>query len=222
MLHETAADNWLSLKEAAALLSIHPATLRRWADKDAIPYMLTPGGHRRFSERDIKNFLQEQRRAQQPFAMAQVWAEQAMVRTRQGLAAQQHKPWMETMNADHREQHRQLGRRLMGLTLQYISSEEANGNLLAEAKAIGHEYGRINQATGMALTDALAASMFFRDELIEVALQLPDTAGIRQQDNLRLMRRINQLLNAVHLAIAEAYDVIRDENANAGQNLLPE
>ncbi len=219
---ETVTDNWLSLKEAAALLNVHPGTLRRWADNGAIPYMLTPGGHRRFSENDLNRFLQEQKRAQQPVSMAQVWAEQAMVRARQGVQAQQHKPWMETMDADHRERHRQLGRRLMGLTLQYISSEEANGGLLAEAQAIGQEYGRLNQAAGMALTDALAASMFFRDELIEVALQLPDTAGVRQQDNLRLMRRINQLLNAVHLAIAEAYDVIRGENANAGQNLLHE
>ncbi len=222
MANESVTDTWLSLKNAAALLNIHPGTLRRWADKGAIPHMLTPGGHRRFSQADIERFLQEQRRAQPPTLMAQAWAEQAMTRTRQGLEAQQHKPWMETMDADHRELHRQLGRRLMGLTLQYVSSEDENEGLLAEARAIGHEYGRINQAIGMALPDALAASMFFRDELIEVALQLPDTANIRQQDNLRLMRRINQLLNAVHLAIAEIYDADKDESADAGQNLLHE
>ncbi len=222
MANETITGNWLSLKDAAALLNVHPGTLRRWADNGSIPYMLTPGGHRRFSQNDIDRFLQEQRRAQQPMPMVQAWAEQAMTRTRQGIETQRHKPWMETMDADHRDQHRQLGRRLMGLTLQYISSEDENGGLLAEAQAIGHEYGRINQAIGMALTDALAASIFFRDELIEVALQLPDTAGVRQQDNLRLMRRINHVLNAVHLAIAEIYAAIKDENVDAGQNLLLE
>ncbi|MCA9933421.1 MAG: helix-turn-helix domain-containing protein [Ardenticatenaceae bacterium] len=206
MANELSTENWLSLKDAAAHLAVHPATLRRWADKGVLPYMLTPGGHRRFSEADVERFLQEQRRAQPTLPMAQVWAEQALTRTRQGLAAQYNQPWMETMDDAHREMHRQLGRRLMGLTLQYISSEEANGDLLQEARSIGQEYGRINRAIGMSLSDALAASMYFRDELIEVALQLPDTVRVRTHDNLRLMRRINQLLNAVHLAIAEVFD----------------
>lgn len=213
MATDLTADNWLSLKDAAARLTVHPTTLRRWADKGAITYMLTPGGHRRFAEADIDRFVQEQRRAHAPVPVAQAWAEQALTRTRASLATQRSKPWMETMGEDVRELHRQLGRQLMGLTLQYISSEEANGNLLQEAKAIGHEYGRLNRASGMTLPNALAASMYFRDELIEVALQLPDTASasVRPQDNLRLMRRINQLLNAVHLAIAEVYDAVMIE-----------
>jgi len=206
MATELSTENWLSLKEAAERLTIHPATLRRWADKGAIPYMLTPGGHRRFSETDLDRFLQEQRREQSTLPMAQAWAEQALTRTRQGLAAQGSQPWMMTMDDANRDLHRQLGRRLMGLTLQYISSEEANGDMLQEAQSIGWEYGRINRAAGMSLSDALTASMYFRDELIEVALQLPDSVHVRTHDNLRLMRRINQLLNAVHLAIAEIYE----------------
>lgn len=215
MAEDRATGNWLSLKDAAARLTVHPTTLRRWADNGAVAYMLTPGGHRRFAEADIDLFLLEQRRGQITQPAAQVWAERALTRTRQGLAAQRSKPWMETMDEPHRELHRQLGRRLMGLTLQYISGEEENGNLLQEARAIGWEYGRLNHNSGMALPDALAASMYFRDELIEVALQLPDTASIRPKDNLRLMRRINQLLNTVHLAIAEVYDT-------GGQPPLPE
>lgn len=204
--NELESVTWLSLKQASEQLNIHPTTLRRWANQGAIPHILTPGGHRRFAAADIEQFLRNQRQAQPLIPAAQSWAEQALTRTQQGLAAQSSQPWLATMNDAHRELHRQLGRRLMGLTLQYISSEEENGNLLQEARAIGHEYGRINRATGMALTDALGVSMFFRDELIDVALQLPDEAGIRPRDNLRLMRRINQLLNAVHLAIAEIYD----------------
>ncbi|MCA9959315.1 MAG: helix-turn-helix domain-containing protein [Chloroflexota bacterium] len=206
MAEDKGTDNWLSLKDAAVRLSVHPTTLRRWADSGSIAYMLTPGGHRRFAETDIDRFLQEQRRAQAMLPVAQAWAERALTRTRQGIAAQRSEPWMEAMDEAHRELHRQLGRRLMGLTLQYISSEEENSNLLQEARTIGYEYGRLNLNLGMALPDALAASMYFRDELIEVALQLPDSAAIRAKDNLRLMRRINQLLNTVHLAIAQIYD----------------
>jgi len=35
---------------------------------------------------------------------------------------------------------------------------------------------------------------------------LPETANIRAEFNTRLLRRINELLNAFQLAIAETYD----------------
>jgi hypothetical protein len=58
----------------------------------------------------------------------------------------------------------------------------------------------------MCLTDTLQASIMFRDAMIETALQLPENLHIRPENNLRLMRRINTILNTVHLAIAEVYD----------------
>lgn len=58
----------------------------------------------------------------------------------------------------------------------------------------------------MPLPDALRASMFFRDTLVETALHLPENTHARPETSLRLLRRINTLLNAVHLAIAEEYD----------------
>ncbi len=57
------------------------------------------------------------------------------------------------------------------------------------------------------------ASMFFRDSLIETALQLPETANIRPEANLRLLRRVNDLLNAVHLAAVEVYENGDDPNS---------
>jgi hypothetical protein len=99
-----------------------------------------------------------------------------------------------------------MGRQLMALTLQYISNGE-DEQLLEEARRMGMEYGRHCQSIAMPLTDALQASIFFRDTMIETALQLPENLRIQPEANVRLMRRINTLLNTVHLAIAEVYDV---------------
>jgi hypothetical protein len=98
-----------------------------------------------------------------------------------------------------------MGRQLMALTLQYISNGE-DERLVAEARRMGSEYGRHCQSLGMPLTDALQAAIFFRDAMIETTLQLPESVRISPEANLRLMRRINTLLNNVHLAIAEVYD----------------
>lgn len=199
-------QTWLPLSRAAEQLNVHPTTLRRWADNGEIPFLLTPGGHRRFAVADIEAFASDRSRRRALVPVEEVWAEKALTRTRDALAKPVREEWFADMTDDHRARHRQLGRQLMGLTLQYISSEESNGHLLEQAREVGHEYGRISQEVGLPLTDALQAAIYFRDELIEVALQLPGSTQIRPEDNLRLMRRINQLLNVVHLAVAEIYE----------------
>lgn len=199
-------ETWLTLTEAADRLGIHPSTLRRWANKGEIPHMLTPGGHRRFAVSDIKRFAEERSRLRRVPALEKIWAEQAMTQARQEIVTHQDQRWLSAFDDDMRQRHRLLGRRLMGLTLQYISDQEGNGSILEEARAVGLEYGRLSQKTGLPLTEALQAAMFFRDMLVEVAIQLPETARIRPEANTRLMRRINALLNTVSLAIAEVYD----------------
>lgn len=47
-------DDLLSPKEAAAILSIHPVTLSRWADDGRIAHQLTPTNRRRFRRRDVE------------------------------------------------------------------------------------------------------------------------------------------------------------------------
>jgi excisionase family DNA binding protein len=206
-------ETWLSLQKAADWLSIHPTTLRRWAENGDIPYMRTPGGHRRFSVADIKQFADERRRLRQVPSLEQLWAEQALTQTRQEITQHPNQTWMTSMDTESRTRNRALGRRLLGLVLQFIVSEETNGHILAEARAVGREYARLGLEIGLSLTEALEASMFFRDSLMETALQLPDTARVQPESTLLLMRRVNGLLNAVHLAIAELYDSAHDTTA---------
>jgi excisionase family DNA binding protein len=38
---------------ASRILNIHPATLTAWAESGRIPFMRTPGGHRRYQLADV-------------------------------------------------------------------------------------------------------------------------------------------------------------------------
>ncbi|MDJ0757139.1 MAG: helix-turn-helix domain-containing protein [Ardenticatenaceae bacterium] len=200
------SNSILTLRKAAARLDIHPATLRRWADQGDIPFMLTPGGHRRFAEDDIERFAADRKIVRKPVAVEKMWAEKALTRTRQDVAAREQPKWMQRIDSDLREKHRILGQRLLGLTLQYISSPDDADDLLVEAQQIGFEYGEISQTADMTVTEALQATLFFRDRLVETALQLPESVRIKPENNVRLMRRINKLLNTVQLAIATVYE----------------
>jgi excisionase family DNA binding protein len=205
---------WLTLTQAAEQLSVHPTTLRRWADNGDIPAMRTPGGHRRFAASDLKQFAVERSLLRRVSALEQHWMQQALSQTRREIVQQPDQSWLVLMDEQARQDNRMLGQRLLGLILQYLAGEETNGHILAEARSMGQEYGQLALKLGLPLTVALEASMFFRDSLMETALQLPETAHVQPETSLRLMRRVNELLNAVHLAIALVYDSV---NEPAGQ-----
>ena len=200
---------WLGLKQAAQQLGVHPTTLRRWADNGEIPVMLTPGGHRRFAVLDIERFTEERRRLRVISGLEKVWADQALTQTRKEIISHRDEHWLAVFDEKDREHKRQLGRRLMGLMLQYISMAEGGDDILQEARAIGRTHAENALSLGLPLVEALQAMLFFRDTLVEVAVHLPEVVHVRPEANTRLLRRINTLLNAVQLAIADMYDRAR-------------
>lgn len=203
-------DNaWLTLSQAARFLDVHPTTLRRWANNGDLSTLVTPGGHRRFAAADLARFARERSALRNMYGIAGLWATKALAHTRQEVTVHRGEGWLARFGEEGRNRNRPLGQQLMGLTLQYLSSESSEENsasILEEARRIGRLYAHNALEQGLSLRATLEASMFFRDSLIETALQLPETANIRPEANLRLLRRVNALLNAVHLAAVEVYE----------------
>jgi len=203
----------LTLKEAAERLGVHPATLRRWADNGDVQVRLTPGGHRRFPLSEIERLgrpaddapVREGKRDED-------MASRAITVARSGIHAHDTERWMSDMDEKEREEKRMLGRRLVGLMMQYLSRDDGDGEeLLQEARAIGRLYARTSIQKGLELAEALRATMFFRDQIVESAVLLPESSRGRPDASTRVYRRINTFLNSVQLAIAGVYDAEREQ-----------
>jgi excisionase family DNA binding protein len=199
-------ETWLTISDAAHRLGVHPTTLRRWADEGQIPVIFTPGGHRRFSESGIEYLKTERSRLRVIYGLEEIWAEQALSRARAEVITHREKKWLASFDESERENKRLLGRRMMGLLLQYVSLNQGGEEIIEEARRIGHEHAQNTLDLGMSSKDALQATMFFRDTVMEAAIDLPETANIRTEANARLLRRINELMNAFQLAVVEIYD----------------
>lgn len=200
------APRWFSLHTAAQQLGVHPNTLRRWADEGQIPVLTTPGGHRRFAQADVEQFAEERRRLRVISGLEELWRTQALQRTRAGINTPQADDWLAAFDAADRAEKRELGQRLMRLMAQYLALREGGDHLLEEARAIGRAHAENALGLKMPLTRALQVLFFFRDAMLEAALQLPEAASVRPEANAALVRRINTVLNAVQLALAETYD----------------
>jgi excisionase family DNA binding protein len=207
MADNPSADLWLSLSAAAKRLGVHPTTLRRWADNGDLNVMFTPGGHRRFLIADLDAFSSRRSSLMGHNQVAAEWADRALQTTREGIVSEHEKRWLSGFDNGTRDSNRRLGQQLLGLTMQYISAPaEELPEMQRQARNIGRQYGEMAYASGLPLAEVLEATLFFRDLLVETALQLPENMPIKPQANVRLTRKINQMLNTVQLQIAEVYD----------------
>ena len=55
--HTQERGTLLRLTEAAALIQVHPDTLRRWTNAGKITAYRTPGGHRRYRADDVRALM---------------------------------------------------------------------------------------------------------------------------------------------------------------------
>ncbi len=194
---------WLTLEQASERLGVHSTTLRRWANEGAIDTFVTPGGHRRFRVADVERFAQGRSTPCLPVRAEQGLIDSALAQTRQEIPKQR---WVEAYQEEDRENHRQLGRQLMGLVLQYLARPDDCPELLREARLNGEQHGRWGVARGHSLVDLLQAVSFFRTTMVETALlQLPHSIETRSESGVRLLRRIERLLSEVQAGVVEIY-----------------
>jgi excisionase family DNA binding protein len=195
---------WLGLGAAAEMLGIHPSTLRAWADRGDIPSHRTPGGHRRFKRAELEVWSTA-RRTSQP-SEVQVVVQNAIGRTRLELAdgRLRQEDWYQKLNEDQRTRYREGSRRLMRELIHSSQLERAQAE--SEAHVLGSEYARIGRQSGLSLTDAVAAYLFFREFLFESIFNVYETAGVRASSAWSDMRRrVSGFTNQVLLALIEAY-----------------
>ena len=198
---------WLSLGKAAAMLGVHSMTLRRWSDSGRFPSVRTAGGHRRFASSDVQNYLAHRRQGTDD-QISENWASTALTETRQQVSHHTEHRWLKKIaEEDLRDEYRQLGHQLMGLLLQYVATEEPNGSFITEARRIGRSYGIYGKRAGLSLTSILEATLFFRDILLESSLQIPINGYVQSDSSLRILKRVNHIINAIQLAVTEFYEL---------------
>ncbi len=198
---------FFSLKAAAKRLGVHPVTLRRWADGGKIESNRTPGGHRRFKEAEINRILQKPD-VSGPVTIGEQLGESAMIATRKDLETNT-EDWNTSIEPKDKEEKRLLGRRLMGLLMQYIATdEEASEEVMDEARVIGRIYAKSIVMSGISLQEALRATNYFRDHILESAVVLPEAARRRPEANQKMFRKLNYFLNEVQIVIANCYESV--------------
>lgn len=204
---EGTSEEWLSLREAANLLGMHPATVRLWADRNEIPTRRTSGGHRRFRRADVEARLRQEA-TPRPNPAAQLLIQSVLGRVRFAFTdgTLNTFPWYQHFNDEAREAYRLLGRRLLDLLLRALSDWTQAANLREEAIELGSEYGSVTFKSHVPVADAVRAFLYFRTLIDEGILQLAEVRGAREHDIpwVDTFHHIQEITNEILPALIEA------------------
>lgn len=203
---EAFSTRWITLGQACKLLGVNESTLRRWADAGHVRSFRTPGGHRRFSEDDLRSLTAGQGGGgRQPYSSLSQLA-LARIRRRLQRGRGHAAPWYSGISEEDRERLRPLGRRLVALVSEYLTKGARRARLIDEAREIGHEYGRELARDNLSLRDAVEAFTFFRKSLDDTAMEVAHKSDLSSEEAVEVWDLLSNLADQVLLAITETYE----------------
>ncbi len=208
-------ESMLTPAEAARQLGVHVGTIRRWTREGHLEEQRTAGGHRRIPRAAVERLRTERSPAPAQPALPPAeeeglaeaaWGEHAIVHTRFELQVHRSDAWMQHFDGDTREKSREMGHRMMGLLLQHVAGTPDEDALWTEVRELANTYARHLQNQGLSLTEAVRATLFFRDVLTESTAYYPQlhVSGAREQ--VGLMRKVSHFMNEIQLIITAAYE----------------
>jgi excisionase family DNA binding protein len=206
-MNATIQDDWLNLGDAAALLGVHPSTLRAWSDRGDIPTHRTPGQHRRFRRADIEGWLDSRRETH--VTPGQLIVENVLGRTRLQMAEGRlsETAWYRRFDDRRRRELRETGRNQLRLLLRYLG--EDGDSVLPELQDVGQAYERLGREAGLSLAETVRVFLYFRDFLYDSVIDVYQASGQRAAREWAAMHRRTALFtNTVLLALIEAHDSI--------------
>ncbi|HKW70534.1 MAG TPA: helix-turn-helix domain-containing protein [Candidatus Dormibacteraeota bacterium] len=187
--------SWLSLDEAARRLSVHPATLREWADKGRIQTFRTPGGHRRFNESDV-TALETHTKPDLSLLMHATVGHARIATSRGRLDAE---AWYGRFDDAAKQRQRELGVELVQVLVEFLADAEADWS--SRIKELGGRYAELAGSVGLSPGDALRAFHLF-EEIVRSSVDELAAAKVGRSD---LEENVGWFLNEVRVAMVESF-----------------
>jgi len=162
----------ISISEASQILGVSEATLRQWTDEGKIRAFITPGGHRRFSRAEIRQFMGLQQR---------VHGIKDLVAELEGAATLHHEiaranfsntAWYGRLSKESQKRLAQYGRQLLNLVISYITEPSKREETIKLVHNTGSDFGEELAKQGLSLVDSLEAFILHRDPVVNSVTHL--------------------------------------------------
>lgn len=197
--------SWMTLREVAELLGVHPSTVRMWADQGKLPAYRTPGGHRRFSREEVLAWVRMRRL--NGHALEEVFPI-LLRKVREHLRrdGQKDASWYRKLRTpEAQEAYRRVGRQTAEALLQVLRPT-AETDVDEAARLLGEEYATLARRYRLSPAEAVQALLFFRNLISEsLRAALDDLAVQSPEVWSEIWRRSVAFADGMLVAMLEAY-----------------
>jgi len=202
------ADKWLSLKDAAKVLGVHPSTVRLWSNKGILPTHKTQGGHRRYKQVEISLWAESSDRASgiEPERMMQEVVKTVRLQISEGRL--QEESWYQKLDEDARTQYRTSSRSLFHGLMTYIATNGADAE--NEAYAIGYEYASRAHRYSLSYVDAAKAFLFFRNTLINSVIKVYQEANVPSRQTAETFSRMYAFTDDILISLLQTFQSLNN------------
>ena len=200
-------SEWVSLRRAAEILGVHPATVRNWADKGELTSRRTPGGHRRFRRSELEQLAQSQQQDDLQPVELQFIIQKALGEARMevGEGHLEDVPWYNAMGDDTRAKMRIYGREMLDALRHYLASGAPDDHL-SVAIGLGKEYATVLVKDSLTLPQAMRGFFYFSEFVINSILTWSEITPPRSAPEwATLLRQVNNFNNVMLLSLVEYY-----------------
>jgi len=200
-------DKWLSLREAAGLLGVHPSTVRIWSDKGLLPVYRTQGGHRRFKQSEVLLWANTSRKQQTLDPANVIQAAVRNIRLQISEGRLEAESWYQKLDETARTQYRQSAHALFQGLFNYLAAD--GDGAASEAHSIGYEYASRARRYGLNTVDAARAFLFFRDALLQAVIQVYQEANVPSGHAWgEILHKVNAFTDMILLHLLETYQAM--------------
>jgi hypothetical protein len=124
--------------------------------------------------------------------------------------------WYQQLSEEHRTKDREIGRRMLGLLIQYTSRQENAEHFLEEGRILARGYGTDLAELGFTPSALVRAFLFIRRAILNATHQPQDMVALNDPEGMRLYERINRFMDEMLLSTLDAY-----EKAGGGKKPKP-
>ena len=201
---------WLSINAACEILGVDKSTLRRWSDRGRLPVFRTPGGHRRYSEDDLRAFLAGELNQQRRVSRRELAAI-----TREEFRRSRPESTVGSFVASicdevHNDDLRHACDRMLDLSVRYASGRGDADRLLVEACEVAHEFGRYTASAHLETSQAVETFLCFRRPLLDALGRYVEQQNMPVRRSCRMIGKLNAYLDVVLMSAIEAHEAFSE------------
>lgn len=194
-----------SISEASRLLGVSDTSLRHWTDEGNIRAFVTPGGHRRYSETELRRFMashQGTRNVKDLVAELEDTASHHREIAQLYLSPTQGHLKLSKQAQVHLAE---AGRRLLDLVIQYVTRPPKRGETMEVVQNIGRDFGATLAKDGFSLVDSLEAFMNHRNLLVKAATDLARKRSLVSKRTVEAIPLVTRIMDEALVSLVAAH-----------------